>query len=75
MVTYSGAGHPLSLLFRKSRGQLVELAENGRERLIQFLLTMEHLDPSDLISGLFSRIASEAPQDDLTVVLAQGAVK
>ena len=28
-VIYSGAGHPPSLLFRKSRGDLVQLAENG----------------------------------------------
>lgn len=114
MVTYSGAGHPPSLLLRKNRGELVELAENGlfigpfpqatynnvsaplesgdklllytdgiieakasdgeefgRERLSQLLLTMKNLAPADLISGLFSRIGSEAPQDDLTVVLAQ----
>ena len=114
MVTYSGAGHPPSLLLCKNRGELIELAENGlfigpfpqatyknvsaplesgdklllytdgiieaktsdgeefgRERLMNFLLTMKNLDPADLIGGLFSRIASEAPQDDLTVVLAQ----
>ncbi|HEX3682649.1 MAG TPA: SpoIIE family protein phosphatase [Bryobacteraceae bacterium] len=28
-VIYSGAGHPPSLLFRRSRGELVQLAENG----------------------------------------------
>ncbi|HTU47993.1 MAG TPA: PP2C family protein-serine/threonine phosphatase [Bryobacteraceae bacterium] len=113
-VTYSGAGHPPSLLFRRSRGDLLQLAENGlfigpfphatytnisvpfesgdklllytdgiieatapdgeqfgRDRLMQFLLDTNNLEPADLIGRLFAKISTTAPEDDLTVVLAQ----
>ncbi len=113
-VTYSGAGHPPSLLLRSNQGDLVQLAENGlfigpfpnasysnvsvpfesgdklllytdgvieataadgaqfgRDRLMQFLRDTRNLEPSDLIRGLFAKIATAAPEDDLTVVLAQ----
>jgi phosphoserine phosphatase RsbU/P len=113
-VTYSGAGHPPSLLLIKSRGELLELSENGffigpfpqatyknisarlesgdrlllytdgvveakagdgeefgRKRLMEFMLDAKHLAPAEWINALFARMPTGAPEDDLTVVLAQ----
>lgn len=45
----------------------------GRERLVEFLLNTNHLEPADLIAQLFAQIATGAQEDDLTAVLIQAS--